>query len=157
MEQTEVSASPLFGLTIDNTGKNYLSEAARWARFISIVGFIFLALFVVLAIFGGAFLSQMFMKSSNMYGNEMGGSFAIGIVIYYLIVAFIGFFMYLFLYRFGNKMKAALATNNQDLLNGSFLNLKLLYRYLGIIMIIGLAFVVIGLLVGIVGVATLAR
>jgi flagellar biosynthesis protein FlhB len=70
----------------------------------------------------------------------------IGMVIFYIVFAVIAFFPYYFLLRFANKMKAALISNDQDALNGSFQNLKILYRYMGILMIISLVLIVFGIL-----------
>ena len=46
-------------------------------------------------------------------------------------------------------MKAALFTNDQDTLNNSFLNLKNLYKMMGILTIIYLSILVLALVVGI--------
>ena len=46
-------------------------------------------------------------------------------------------------------MKAALFTNDQDTLNNSFLNLKNLYKLMGILTIIYLIILVLALVVGI--------
>jgi hypothetical protein len=139
MEQNQDSS--LFGLSIDPTSKNHLSEAARWAKFLSIVGFIMCGLIVVL----GIFASTMLAKMTGQYGRyeneiDMSGAVATTAAITYIIIAVVLFFPYLFLFRFATKMKAALASNDQEVLNGSFQNLKVMFRYVGIITIIGLAF-----------------
>jgi hypothetical protein len=149
--------SGLFGLNIDHIGRGHLTEAARWANFLAIIGFIFVGLIAVIAIFGGSFLSGTLLRSSR-YNSDFGSGaavgFTIGIIIYYLLIALLVFFSYLFLYRFAVNMKMALRENSQDLLNRSFQNLKILYRYLGILMIIGLSFFVLALLLGILTAAT---
>ena len=71
----------------------------------------------------------------------------------YIIIALIYFFPCLFLFRFATKTKAALAANDQEVLNASFQNLKASFRYVGIITIVLLAFWVLALLVGLLGVA----
>ena len=80
--------------------------------------------------------------STNSLKNIMGA----GMIIFYIVCAVIAFFPYYFLLRFANKMKAALVSNDQDSLNGSFQNLKILYRYMGILMIISLAFMIFAIL-----------
>lgn len=158
MEQNQDTS--LFGLSIDQTSRTHLGEAARWARFLSIVGFIFLGLFALLMIFGGAYLSKLFSQQYGDFDNETGGAFqttmTIGIIAYYLVVFLLVFFAYLFLYRFSTNLKKALASNDQETLNRSFQNLKILYRYWGILTIIGLVFFTIAVLIAIVsGAATM--
>ena len=152
MEQNQDTS--LFGLTIDQTSRTHLGEAARWAKFLSIVGFICMGLFALFMIFGGAYLSTLFSQQYGDFDNEARGSLetsmTIALIAYYLVIFLIVFFAYLFLYRFSINMKKALVSNDQEVLNRSFQNLKILYRYWGILTIIGLAFFVIGMLIFIV-------
>jgi len=152
-QENQTQDSGLFGLSLDPTGRSHLAEAARWARFLAIVGFVGVALVAVVAIFGGSYIATMFSRTSQY--NELGSDFTtgmtVGIIIYYLCVALLVFFGYLFLYRFAANMKTALRENNQDALNRSFQNLKVLYRYLGILTIIGLSLFAIFALFAIIG------
>jgi uncharacterized membrane protein (DUF485 family) len=63
------------------------------------------------------------------------------------------FFPCLFLFRFASKMKHALAANDQAQLNTSFQNLKSLFRFVGILTIIFLAFYAIAIVFGLLGAA----
>lgn len=151
MEQNQ--ESNLFGLTIDNTSRSHLNEAARWARFLAIVGFVFVGIIAVVAIFGGTYLSKIFSSSgsgNNPFGDAYSSGYTVGIILYYLIIALLIFFAYLFLYRFSVSIKTALSANDQDMLNKGFQNLKILYRYWGILTIIGLCFFIFALIVGII-------
>jgi uncharacterized membrane protein YjgN (DUF898 family) len=148
MEQDQNTS--LFGLGIDNISKGHLSEAAKWAKFLAICGFIFLGLMVVY----GIVVSFVVVKMANTMSrfdttaneNSLKNMMGIGMIIFYLVFAVIAFFPYYFLLRFANKMKAALISNDQDALNGSFQNLKILYRYMGILMIISLVLIAFGIL-----------
>jgi len=140
----------LFGLGIDNISKSHLSEAAKWARFLAICGFIFLGLMIIYGV-AMSFLivnmaNTMSQVDSSPSENSLQSMMRIGMVIFYIVFAVIAFFPYYFLLRFANKMKAALISNDQDALNGSFQNLKILYRYMGILMIISLVLIVFGIL-----------
>jgi len=140
----------LFGLGIDNISKSHLSEAAKWARFLAICGFIFLGLMIIYGV-AMSFLivnmaNTMSQADSSPSENSLQSMMRIGMVIFYIVFAVIAFFPYYFLLRFANKMKAALISNDQDALNGSFQNLKILYRYMGILMIISLVLIVFGIL-----------
>src|SRR5580765_1582182 len=152
-QQNQNPDAGLFGLSIDTTGREHLTEAARWARFLAIVGFVLIALVAIFLIAGGSYIANMFDRV-NQY-NEVGAAFTtgmtIGIIIYYWCVALLVFFAYLFLYRFAINMKMALRGNNQELLNRSFQNLKILYRYWGILTIIGLIFFGLAFVIGILG------
>ncbi len=66
----------------------------------------------------------------------------------YIILAAIYFFPCLFLLRFSNKMKAALQTDDQALLTGSFQNLKIMFRFVGILTIIIIAFYLLAFIAG---------
>jgi len=152
-QQNQNQDAGLFGLSIDTTGRAHLTEAARWARFLAIVGFVFIALFAVFAIAGGSYIANMFGRA-NQFGEGNSGfttGMTIGIIIYYLCVALLVFFAYLFLYRFAVNMRTALQANNQELLNRSFQNLKILYRYWGILTVIGLIFFALFFVIGFFG------
>jgi hypothetical protein len=156
-QQNQTQESGLFGLTIDPAGRGHLAEAAKWARFLAIVGFVGVTLLALIAIFGGSYLATIFGRTSQYNdltpGVTTGLTFAL--IAYYLCIALLVFFAYLFLYRFAVNMRAALRENNQDLLNRSFQNLKILYRYWGILTLIGLALFAIFFLFAIIGRATM--
>jgi Family of unknown function (DUF5362) len=143
--------SSLFGMGIDPTSKLHLAEAARWARFLAIIGFVMCALLIVLGIFAGSIFSIFTNRYSSGYssGSDMTNTFGAVFIVLYAIIAVIYFFPCLFLFRFASLMKSALASNDQDMLNGSFQNLKKLFRYVGILTIIALAFYLIAFLIAI--------
>ena len=128
-------------LQIDSIAHAHLAETAKWGIFLSILGFIFTGLLVLVAFFAGTLLTSM-----NTYGGAnamMGAGF---ITTIYLVIAAINFFMSFYLYRFASKTKAGLFSNDQDTLNSGFANLKNLYKMIGIIAIIYLAFIVLALI-----------
>ena len=149
MEQTQDSS--LFGLGVDPNTKTHLSEAARWAKFLSIVGFVVCGLIVLVGIFFGSVFSSINNRYGGNSGADVSGALASVMAVFYVIVAVIYFFPCLFLYRFATKMKVALASNDQEVLNSSFQNLKIMFRYVGIIMIIVLSLYAIIFLVTLAG------
>ena len=126
-----------------------MSEAARWAKFLAVCGFIFLGLLVIYGMIMSFVFANMTSKMSEFDNTSTTGDLSnimgIGMIIFYIICAVIAFFPYYFLLRFANKMKAALISNDQETLNSSFQNLKILYRYMGILMIISLVVIVFGI------------
>ena len=134
--------SSLFSLSIDPLTKSHLSEAAKWARFLAIVGMVVLVLMIIF----GLFFSSMMAASSNPFeepvegGSGLMSGFGVGMAILYIFLAAIWFFPLLYLLRFANGIRASLQGNDQNALNVSFQNLKSCFRYVGIITIILLVF-----------------
>lgn len=119
-------------LTIDQLSTNYLEETRKWARFLSIMGFIMIGILVIIALFAGSLFSSL--------GSGMTGALpATMITIVYLLIALLYFFPVLYLYRFSVQMKVALQESNQESLSGSFGNLKSMFKFMGIMTIIVLA------------------
>jgi hypothetical protein len=134
----------LFDLQVDQAAITYLRDAAKWARFLAIAGFIFCGFFVLAAILFATVFATMFntLGSSSLYGG-LGGGF-IGAV--YIAIALVNFFPCLYLYNFGRRTKIALLNNDQEQLNVSFKNLRSLFRFFGVLMIICIGFWVLGFL-----------
>lgn len=155
MEQQQDSS--LFGMSIDQWARTHLAEAARWGKFLSVMGFIGCGLIVLVGVFAGSLLSGFtpgFDRTSPYGDMPASGPFGAVMAFFYIIVALIYFFPCFFLFRFATKMKTALASNDQETLNASFQNLKATFRFLGILTLIGLCFWILALLVGLLGAAT---
>ncbi|MFN0082555.1 MAG: hypothetical protein ACKVOM_08560 [Ferruginibacter sp.] len=139
-------------LQIDNNAYLHLKETAGWAKFLGIVGFVFSALIGIIAFVVPAYLKSS--MSSNPYGNAGAGMFSMMsgfITVLYLILAIMGFFISLFAYKFGVKTKLALQNTDQESLDKGLMNLKFLFRFHGIIMIIYLGFITLAIIGGVVG------
>lgn len=141
MENSQQSS--LFGLTIDPLAKAQLSEAARWARFLAITGFIMLGLSLIFLIIMSFFIINSLNKMSGAGFVDDGTSGMYDVVIifwilFYLAGMIIALFPFLFLFRFSKKLKLALASDDQEQLNISFTTLKALFRFVGILSIIGI-------------------
>ena len=136
MEQEQ--SSELFSLQIEPLSKSYLWEAARWGKFLSIVGFVMCALIVLIGIFFGSFFS-FFTRNTDAYGAMNTTGLGAAMAFIYILIAIVYFFPCLFLFRFATKMKTAINGNSQEELNVSFQNLKSMFKYVGILTIIGLA------------------
>jgi len=151
MEQNQQES--LFGLGIDPATRNHLSEAARWAKFLAIVGFVICGLIVIGGLFFASLMSSMssgFSRSNYEY-EAMTSGITTFMSALYILVAVLYFIPCLFLYKFGNMMKPALASNDQEMLNSSLQNLKKMFRFVGILTIIVLVFFAIGILFTLIG------
>ena len=120
----------------------FLKGTAKWAKFLAMVGFVFIGLMVIIAIFAS--------YAINMYVPEafLGGGFFTAI---YLIMAIIYFFPTLFCYKFAVNTQKAIVTNDTQILTGSFSFLHKCFQFIGIIMIVMLAFMVLSIIFGIIG------
>jgi hypothetical protein len=141
MEPTQPSSNEsLFELAIDEQSTSYLSDIARWAKFLSIVGFILCGMIIM-----GALLAASIVSESHSYSRSTGfvlGVFAIGSVyeaMVYIVVVLLGFFPLLYLYNFSTKMQMALRNNDQGNLHASFNNLRSCFKFVGILTIIMLS------------------
>lgn len=134
-------------LTITEEAKTYLSETAKWAKFLGIVGFIITGLIVILALFMGTIFAAIPGLSDNAQIGMLGG----GITVFYLIFAAIHFMPCFYLYRFATKTKMALINDDADMLTDALVNQKSMFKFMGIftIIILGLyAFIFVLVIVG---------
>ena len=148
--------SSLFSLNIDPLTKTHLNETAKWARFLAILGMVVLALGLIVALMGATVFTTFFgvPTTTDYPGAEAAMTTArITMVVTTVIASAIIFFPLLYLLRFANAMKRAIAANDQNKLNVSFQNLKVYFRYLGIVAIIFLVLYGIIIAIGVIGVA----
>jgi len=158
----EQNTSPnLFDLHIDQQSSAYLSEAAKWAKFLSIVGFIGCGIIAIIAFFAGTILSSVFGRAATMPDGESVAALSavsgIFLTIIYLGVAVLFFFRCFYLYKFAVKAQAAIKNNDQEQLVESFKNLKTLYKYIGILTIIVLGLYALALIFFVIGLAMAPR
>ena len=118
-------------LTITNASKNFLKETAKWAKFLSIIGFILIAIMLVFAVFA----TTIFELASKMQPG-MPESLGLTMTVTYLVLAIIYFFPVYYLLQFSNKMKTALSTKNDETLAKAFEMLKSHYKFIGVFTII---------------------
>lgn len=130
-------------LIIDSTISVHLKEAAAWGKFLGIIGFVYSGLIAVGAIFAATMLSNLSGKYSNGAGGLLAGG-SVGVI--YLALAGVVFFMSMYLFRFAKNIQVALKNNDQEALTASFNNLKIYFRFAGIITVIALIFTVLGVI-----------
>jgi uncharacterized oligopeptide transporter (OPT) family protein len=133
---TELNSKRNFELSDEAQG--FLKETAKWAYFLSILGFVLVGLLVVLALFIGTLFSTLGSMSGTMNPiMGMGNGFISGI---YLVMALLYFFPIYYLFLFSSKVKKAFKTDDKLLLNDSFQYLKSHYKFMGIAAVIFVAF-----------------
>jgi hypothetical protein len=139
--------APLNQGGLSSEDKGYLETAAKWAKFLAIMGFIAVGLMVL-----GAF--SMFLMGSAMgsalegSGSPLGGMFGAGLGLVYLLMALPFFFTCLYLYRFASKIQASIYSSNLTATD-AFLNLRNYFRMRGYlvvaVIILYLALIVFGI------------
>ncbi len=147
MEQNITSNT--FGLQVDNGNIPFLVEAAKWAKFLGILGFILCALMVICGLFAGTFFESVFQLNSDL--NSLGAAGSIFITVWLVLIALLYFFPSLYLFNFASKMQAAIRSNDQVYLNSSFKNLKSCFKFWGILLIIVLCIYAIGITFAVIG------
>ena len=132
-----------FGLQVDNGNIPYLAEAAKWGKFLSILGFIFCALMVIFGLFAGTFFASL--PEFNTSLNTMGSAGSIFISVWIILASLLYFFPSLYIFNFASKMQTAIRNNDQVYLNTSFKNLKSCFKFWGILLIIIICVYAIGI------------
>jgi hypothetical protein len=121
-----------------------LNGASPWIRFIGIMGFIgsgFTVLGGIVSLFVMPFASSILDEIPDTFSMFVG-SFAPMMAVYAVYVLGAGvvmFFPALFTYRFGTKIRSYVLTNSEAELELAFRNNLSLWKFMGILTIIGLA------------------
>ncbi len=111
-------------------GVMYLSEAARWARFLAIVGFVIAGMIVIGGLAQGVSAGISFRFSFPFYFRAgTVGLPSLFVVILYLISS-------LLLYRFSSHARMAIALQNSYMMEAALKSIKSFFKFLGIVMIV---------------------
>jgi len=131
-------------LVINEEMKGLLLIIAKWAKFLSIMGFIAVGLMLLLSFYWLIFRTSLTYISSTRTGTGI-------MVVFYIIAAIIYFFPSFFLYQSSVNIKKGLKSVNQELLTSGFEFLKLQYKFKAIAIIVGgiiyLVFILITILI----------
>jgi hypothetical protein len=123
-----------FEMKLNESAKDFLKETAKWAYFLTILGYIGIGFMVFAALFASTLFSAM--RNTAMPMGAMGASFGIMISVVYMIIAALYFFPVYYLNRFASNAKAAFRDNNSETLAVSLRYLKSHYKYIGIMTLV---------------------
>jgi len=120
-------------LQVDQTAAKNLSDVARWARFLSITGFVCMSLMVIFFVSMqsrlAAAMSQIVPGFSDLNG--------IGVLLTIIIIAaVVGCLLLYFLFRGSSLIKRGIETKNQEVFNSGLASLKAYFTMYGILAII---------------------
>lgn len=139
-------------MELTNLSFDFLRETAKWAKFLSILGFISIAIMIIFAFFIGVFLSMLPLPADQGVLLPMSPFFYSAI---YLVLAALYICPVYLLYKFSVKTQDALNARNSDLLEEGLGFLKSHYKFIGIMMIVVFSLYIV-LIVGAVVVAIAA-
>ena len=129
------------GLAFNNIARHYMATAAKWARFLSIVGFVFVGLITIGMIAFGTFFADLMASDLGGLDEDFDATAAAGVttgvmIFYWVIIVGIYLVPNIFLYKFATKMRSALQTSSSNDLETSTKNLSNLFQFMGILTII---------------------
>ena len=133
-------------LQVSPVAQNYLSESAKWGKFLSIMGLILCGLMVIIAFIIPSFMVKV--PPYNGMSESFGSGMRVGLTVMYLIFAILFFFPCLYLNRFSVKMQAAAKAVSQENFEESLMNLKSMFKFYGIFTIIILSVYALAFIIG---------
>ena len=122
-------------LQVDQTASKNLSEVSRWAKFLSITGFVFM---VCMLVFFIAMRSQIASTLSQVIPGFADVNSLGVLVAFFIISAGIVFLLMYFLFRGSILIKKGIETKSQDMFNNGLASLKAYFMMYGILAIIAL-------------------
>ena len=128
-------------LELNEQAIDYLREAAKWAKFLAIIGFIMTGFIALFGLFFGSIMGSLPLGAGGLTSGTMSAMAFI-----YLLLAVVYFFPTLYFYRFATQTRAAIDAYDAEGLAESLGNLKSTFKFVGIMMIILLG--VYGLIIG---------
>ena len=137
MEQNE----PLFSFPVETSTQRSLASAGTWARFLAILGFVFIGLILILFAFAGAGAIGALEKVMPFDMAAMAGLL---IVVVLIVCAVIGVLCYLLL-KGANLTKKGIITNDQAVFNAGLASYRTYFMLYGILSVISFLINLIGL------------
>jgi uncharacterized membrane protein len=128
-------------IEIEQETLGHLNTARKWAMFLSITGFIFLSLLVLIGLIAGTFLTAF-----NTGEKKLGIPESL-MFIPVLVLGVVYFFPILYLFRFSKHSHHAIQKYDKLEFHKAIKNLKACFAYFGIMIIIILTFYIVVLIV----------
>ena len=123
-------------LIITEDIRSYLYDMAKWANFLAIVGFVITGLMVLTSFTIGPAMSTDAKLAAAMAAS---GVSPMGITICCLVFAFAIFYPSLLLFKYATRAKVGVLYGEQASLDEAFSKIKSLFKYWGIITLVGIA------------------
>jgi len=140
-------------LWISEDVRSYIYDMAKWARFLSVVGFVFSAMIVLSAFSTGAFMTGL---AASSPGNPLLALGATGLTVIYLLVGLLQFYPSFLLYKFSTAAMQAVLFADQEGLSIAMGKLKSFFKFWGILTIVFLVFYILAIVAAVMGAAGMA-
>jgi hypothetical protein len=148
-ENTNLYSDNTNQLQVEENAKSYLVETAKWAKFLSIVGFIGIGLMIIMGIFMGAFIFK-YAGAILIPGLSLGTLSFVSFI--YIVIALLYIYPILKLYQFADLSKKALTTNDSAILTKALEAQKSMFKFMGIWVVVVLFIYVIIVVVALIGI-----
>ena len=130
-EQSKVENSDV---KLNESAKDSLKEIARWTYYLSIIGYIAIALLFSAGLYGLKISYSIRQMGSEMY--RIGGNLGILMAFLKIVMALIYVYPVYYLNKFSLEMKEAINENDSDMLAISFEYLQKHYKYIGVMTLV---------------------
>ena len=131
--------------------QSYLTEAAKWGKFLAIVGFIFCGLTILSSLFMPSYINGA--QQYNSLTPAALSVLKVSMTLLFLLSGALLFFPCLYLFRFSVKMQQAIGGASQENFEESAKNLKSMFKFYAILVIVMLSLYAILLIVGLLAVS----
>lgn len=117
----------------------FLAETAKWAKLLSVLGFIFVGVLALLLLIGSFFVPTPTdnINMDSIFGSQNTIKFQM--IAMYIVMLGIYIVPLVFLYRFATYTKKAIADNNVDDIAYALSNQKSFFKFFGVLSIIFIA------------------
>lgn len=127
--------------------RSYIYETAKWAKFLSIIGFIFCVLIIIFAFFMPAVISSMTTMGGQTPLSQVAPA---AITVTYLLIALIYFYPSLMLFKYATAAQKAVLFLDQLSLGVAMSKMKSFFKFWGVLTIVILSFYIVGILFAVV-------
>ncbi|NQX81901.1 MAG: hypothetical protein HRT66_07910 [Flavobacteriaceae bacterium] len=134
--QTTGQSNNESGLRLTNLAISYLREIGKWAKFLSIIGFIGAGVMMVIGLFA---ISEM-QAVLDLYRDASVGVIPSVSGVMYVLIGVIFLTPSWYMFKFSQKLKTSLRTEDSNELEIALLNQKSFFKFWGILMIVVLGF-----------------
>jgi hypothetical protein len=139
MEQNE----QLFSFPVETSTQRSLLSAGSWAFFLSILGFVFLGLILIVLIVAGAGMMNAFKTLTSIDSTAAAGLAMLIIFLVFAVIAFLS----LLLFRGANLVKRGIYSNDQAVFNAGLASYRTYFIVYGILSILSLLFTAVDLFI----------
>lgn len=132
MENNDIlDQSGAYDMHLSEAAKSYLSETAKWAKFLAIVGFIGIGLLVLVGLFAGSIMAMTGSQEDLLM--PIDGA-ALGAI--YVVLALMYVMPVLYLYRFAERTKRGILFSDSTALTDGLSQLKSCFKFIGVFTIV---------------------